>query len=99
MTQKQAPSPQSASPTAPKDIALTRKTAPSLRYCPHPRLTTHATTAERIRVPCGRPRCSHECRDRWAKRMATCLRRSFRDLAPTHEARVTVFAGISDQEL
>src|SRR5262249_13403056 len=44
-------------------------------------------------------RCSLECRDWWARKMALCLQRSFRDLPPTHEARVTVFGLISDREL
>ncbi len=85
--------------TAPIVLSATRKIAPPFRYCPHLRWIVDAHTGEPIQVPCGRPRCSLECRDRWARKMAACLRQSFQELPPTHEVRVTVLAGISDGEL
>jgi hypothetical protein len=50
-------------------------------------------------VACGRPRCSLECRCKWARRMAACVLRSARELPPTHEARVTAFGMADDREL
>jgi len=80
-------------------LALTRKNSPVSSRCRRPRPTIDARTGETIRVPCGRPRCSLECRDRWARKMSACLRKSFRELPPTHEFRVTVLGIISDREL
>lgn len=84
---------------ATNDIALTRKNLPPPRYCPRPRSRVDARTGAHMLTPCGRPRCSLECRDRWAKKLALCLRRSFEVLPPTHEVRVTVFGVISDRDL
>ncbi len=50
-------------------------------------------------IPCGRPRCSWECRDLWAGRMSAALRRSFRVLPPTHFVRVTALDAVSVGEL
>jgi hypothetical protein len=50
-------------------------------------------------IPCGRPRCSLECRDVWARRMSAALRRSFRELPPTHFVRVTVLGPMKSREL
>jgi hypothetical protein len=47
--------------------------------------------------PCRSPRCSYQCRALWARRLAWCLLRSFRELPPTHAARVTA-TGLSDKE-
>jgi hypothetical protein len=88
-----------ATRSVPDVITLTRKSLSPSRYCQCPRRTLHARTGQPIRMPCGRPRCSHECRDRWARKLATCLRRSFRTLPPTHEVRLTVHAVISDRDL
>src|SRR5262249_34506621 len=86
--------------TAPYVITLTRKTPPpASHYCQRPRRTVHAQTRQPVWVPCGRARCSHECRNRWARKMAACLRTSFRDRPPTHEIRITVQAAILDREL
>lgn len=35
-------------------------------------------------VPCGRPKCSWECRGKWARKHAHCANRSFLHLPPTH---------------
>jgi len=80
-------------------LALTCKTSLPTRTCRQPRTIISARTGEPVRKPCGRPRCSLECRDVWARKMATCLRRSFRQLPPTHELRVTVLGLISDRGL
>jgi len=85
--------------TPPYHLAITRKTPPPSRYCQRPRQTCHALTNQPIFIPCGRPRCSHECRDQWARKLSACLQRSFRDLGPTHEIRVTVLAVICDRRL
>ena len=84
---------------APDVIALTRKNLSPPRYCQRRRRKVDAATGKALLVPCGRPRCSLECRDRWARKMAACLRQSFRELPPTHEVRVTVLGLISDRDL
>lgn len=88
-----------AQESAPYLIALTRKNLSPCRHCQRPRLTFPARAGNPIKVACGRLRCSHECRDKWAKKTAACLRLSFRKLPPTHEIRVTVLAVIGDQRL
>jgi len=50
-------------------------------------------------IPCGRPRCSWQCRNVWARKMSAALRRSFRVLPPTHFVRVTVLDMVSAEEL
>jgi hypothetical protein len=39
--------------------------------------------------PCGRARCSWECRDLWANKLASVLKLSFQTLPPSHHLRVT----------
>ena len=48
---------------------------------------------------CGRPRCSWECRDRWARRMSAALRLSFQELPPTFFVRVRVMDPIEEKDL
>jgi hypothetical protein len=50
-------------------------------------------------IPCGRPRCSLECRDLWARRMSAALRSSFRALPPTHFVTLTVREPMRADEL
>src|SRR6516165_10545524 len=50
-------------------------------------------------IPCGRPRCSWECRDRWARRMSAALRLSFQELPPTFFVRVRVMDPIEEKDL
>ena len=99
MLQIQTPPSCSDPEGAPRVIALTRENLPSPRHCLHPRRVLSSGTGKPIRVPCGRPRCSRECRDKWAKKLASCLCRSFLELPPTHEVRITVYGMITDQEL
>jgi hypothetical protein len=46
---------------------------------------------ERQERRCRNPRCCFAGRDRWARRIAAVLRRSFRTRPPTHEVRLTIF--------
>jgi hypothetical protein len=48
--------------------------------------------------PCGRPKCSMQCRDRWARRIAACLERSFREQPPSHHVCLRILGPISDLE-
>src|SRR5690242_12707817 len=52
--------------------------------CVRPRPVRDWVTGRGRLIPCGRPRCSLECRDLWARRMSAALRLSFRALPPTH---------------
>jgi hypothetical protein len=40
-----------------------------------------------------------ECRDKWARKYAVCLARSFAQSPPTHHARLTILDPVSDYEL
>jgi hypothetical protein len=68
-------------------------------FCFCQRLRPVAVAGRKKLVPCGRPRCSVECRQKWARKMSACVRRSALELAPTHEARVTATGYASDEEL
>ncbi len=76
-----------------------RRPAVIAARCVRPRPVRDWKTGERRLIPCGRPRCSLECRDRWARRMSEALRRSFAVLPPTHFVRVTVLDPIRPREL
>jgi hypothetical protein len=67
--------------------------------CVRPRPVRDWGTGRRRLIPCGRPRCSRECRDRWARRMSEALRRSFAVLPPTHFLRVTALGPMRPKEL
>jgi hypothetical protein len=69
------------------------------RNCPHSVTLYNRVTGRPYRKSCGRPKCSWECRQRWARKTATCLLRSFEVLPPTHMIRLTCFAMFSDREL
>jgi hypothetical protein len=99
MTQVSTPFQDGTLETAPDLIALSCKTPPPARYCQRPRWLPDLHTRQPVLLPCGRPRCSHQCRDVWAKRLAICLGRSFEDLPPTYELRVTVVGVISHRDL
>jgi hypothetical protein len=70
-------------------------------YCKHPRpLGYDPQTKKAIKfVPCGRAKCSRECRKRYGRMLAECLQRSFAVLPPTHHVRLTVQAILPDREL
>jgi hypothetical protein len=67
--------------------------------CVRPRPVRDWRTGEIRLMPCGRPRCSWQCRDLWARRMSAALRRSFGVLPPTHFVRVTALDVVSAVEL
>jgi hypothetical protein len=67
--------------------------------CARPRLVWDWRTGKRRLMPCGRPKCSLQCRDRWAGRMSAALMRSFRELPPTHFVRVTVLDLMKTEDL
>src|SRR5262249_18551335 len=69
-------------------------------WCTNPRPVPdwHNTGAWRL-LPCGRMRCSRQCRDLWARRMSAALRLSFQLLAPTHFVRVRVMDPIEEKDL
>jgi hypothetical protein len=69
------------------------------RNCPHSVTLHDPITGRPYRKCCGRPKCSWQCRERWARKTATCLMKSFKDLPPTHMVRLTCFAMLSDPEL
>ena len=50
-------------------------------------------------IPCGRPRCSWQCRNLWARRMSAALRRSVAVLPPTHFLTLAVLDPIGPKEL
>lgn len=56
-------------------------------------------TGKPIYQACGRPRCSYECRDQWARKWGNVLERSFRALPPTHHLRITVQDLVGVKEL
>src|SRR5207244_2635053 len=67
---------------------------------PHAVLLWDPIARRPYRKVCGRPKCSWECRGRWAWKTAKCLVRSFEELPPTHMIRLTSFAMLlSDREL
>ena len=67
--------------------------------CPTPRPLFDRRTGELMLIPCGRRKCSWECRDRWARKVGTVLIRSFAELPPTDEARITVLGDASYREV
>ena len=69
------------------------------KQCQRPRPAMDWNTGRRRLIPCGRPRCSWECRNLWAKKMAAALRRSFESLPPTHFVRVTMLDPIKPRNL
>src|SRR5262245_18945672 len=91
--------PPEATRGAPTVYTLTCKNLPRLRCCRRPRWAGDVRSGEGKRVPCGSARCSLECRDRWLRRLSACLLRSFQELPPTHQLRITVFGVISDPKL
>src|SRR5262249_32491924 len=76
-----------------------RRPAVVAARCVRPRPVLDWGTGKGKLIPCGRPRCSRECRDVWARRMAAALRRSFWELRPPHFVRVTVQGPMESGEL
>jgi hypothetical protein len=79
------------------ELAKTSSYIPS--RCPHSFLLWDANRRRPFRKPCGRPKCSRECRDYWARKISRCLIRSFESLPPTHTIRLTSFAMLLNREL
>jgi hypothetical protein len=71
----------------------------TVERCARPRPVRDWRTGRRRLIPCGRPRCSWECRDLWARRISAALRRSFGVLPPTHFVRVTMLDPIKPRDL
>src|SRR5260370_136956 len=95
-----APSPPSADPYQSTCTQLRKTSAlpwplPPLR-CPHSVHLWDKIACRPYRKICGRPKCSWECRERWASKTARCLIRSFEELPPTHMIRLTSFAMLTD---
>src|SRR5262249_54233251 len=67
--------------------------------CPRARRRWDPAARREYRQICASPKCSVECRKRWAWKMARCLIRSFQTLPPTHMIRLTAFAMLTDREL
>jgi hypothetical protein len=71
---------------------------PAWLYC-RKRRCIRLPDGRRSFVPCGRPKCSQECRKRWARKQSACLLESHKHLPPTHEMRLSVLVDVPDVEL
>src|SRR5687768_17115921 len=94
-------SPQTPRAGAPLSIALLRPGpgAPEPRYCRRPRRCRDPTTGGSVLTPCGRPKCSRQCQDKWARKHAAVLARVLAETPATYFVRMTPQAALTPQEL
>jgi transposase len=84
---------------APTGCAPTGRQPPggTPRYCRRPRVRVKGGRKVGT-YPCGSPRCSRQCRAKWARKMGACMMRAFRERPPDKMGRLTA-SGVDDATL